>query len=181
MNKHFTQYMDDLRASAIKRLEELEDDLTPQAEGDLKIALEELKIYQAEIEIQNEELIEQQKFLEREKSRYMTLFEFSPVGFVVLDQNGIIRHLNATFSEWFSGGSSKLIGRALAKFIHHEDRNAFISRFEAFLKKPNGKLFNVRLIIDDEIVNVSLAGKEIHNFDFETTVTTGLMVSVSKV
>src|SRR6056297_2578898 len=65
-----------------------------------KLALD-LNIHQRELEIQNEELVDAQYKLSLLKDHYHHLFNNSPVGFVILDYNSIIRKINLTFANMF--------------------------------------------------------------------------------
>jgi PAS domain S-box-containing protein len=58
--------------------------------------LEELKTYQIELETQNEELRQTQRQLETSLNKYSDLYDFSPVGYITLNQAGCIQELNLT-------------------------------------------------------------------------------------
>ncbi len=57
--------------------------------------IEELRIYQAELELQNEELNQAQDQLAQAKERYRRLFDDLPVPALVVDGNGFIAEINA--------------------------------------------------------------------------------------
>ena len=56
----------------------------------------ELRTYQQELQVQNEELRETQQKLEESLDRYSNLYEYAPVGYVSLDQDGYILQINLT-------------------------------------------------------------------------------------
>lgn len=47
--------------------------------------LEELRVYQAELEIQNQQLRDSEYVANREQQRYLTLFDTMPIGALVVD------------------------------------------------------------------------------------------------
>ena len=65
--------------------------VTPAA---LTHALEELRIHDAELEIQNEELGQSRMQAEELQTRYFRHFDLAPVGMIRLDENGIVLEAN---------------------------------------------------------------------------------------
>lgn len=60
----------------------------------LQELVEELQVYQAELEIQNQQLRDTQTALEQERLKYFSLFQGLPLPAFVLDKQGIIEDLN---------------------------------------------------------------------------------------
>ena len=56
----------------------------------------ELEVHQIELELQNEELRETSISLQKAKDEYWQLFDLAPVGFLKLDQEGLIVDINST-------------------------------------------------------------------------------------
>src|SRR5207302_8391543 len=71
----------------------------PQAEEalsppDLRSALGELRIYEAELEIQNEELLDSRARIEESQRKYFRHFDLAPVGLIRLNLKGQILEAN---------------------------------------------------------------------------------------
>ena len=56
----------------------------------------ELEVHQVELEMQNQELLETQLRLEEAYDQYADLFDFAPVGYLLLDEEGIVKNINLT-------------------------------------------------------------------------------------
>src|SRR3982751_446930 len=61
---------------------------------DLRSAIAELRIYEAELEIQNEELLENRAQIEDSQKKYFRHFDLAPVGLIRLDREGLILETN---------------------------------------------------------------------------------------
>ena len=106
---------------------------------------EELQIHQIELELQNEELITTQQTLEESRFRYVHLFNDAPVGYVILDGSGMVKHFNTTFFTMIPGLEIKKSGQAFADFLVKEDAEKFRARFKALYKSPLGKQIESRM------------------------------------
>jgi len=65
-----------------------------QSVQDLRSAVEELHIFDAELQIQNEELLESRAQIEESQKKYFRHFDLAPVGLIRLDHKGLILAAN---------------------------------------------------------------------------------------
>ena len=94
-----------LRAAAEKKLENAFSDLdkdSPERTKDIKILLHELQVHSIELELQNEELLKTQQNLEESRNQFKNLFDFAPVGYLVLNEDAIILNANNTICSLLS-------------------------------------------------------------------------------
>lgn len=101
----------------------------------LQHVLHELQVYEAELDIQNQELRKAQAELEKSRDRYADLFDFSPLGYVILDGRGVIREINLTAAGMFEQERRFLVGFPLIHFVLAEDRPAVMSHLRRCRKR----------------------------------------------
>lgn len=87
--------------------------------------LHELHIHQIELEMQNEELRRVQKALEESRDRYEDLYEFSPMGYLTLNESGMITEINFTACDMLGSVRHKLLNRRFSRFISAEDNDTW--------------------------------------------------------
>jgi PAS domain S-box-containing protein len=134
-----------LREQAEARLSNSVSNVENLSLEEIKTLFHEYQVHQIELELQNEELRDTQKQFELARDRFARLFNDAPVGYLTIDQNGIIAQTNQTFAEMVERDAHLLGGKALVDFIATADRSAFLGRFKAFFKNPEGKQLSFTL------------------------------------
>jgi PAS domain S-box-containing protein len=92
----------------------------------LEHLLEEQHNHEVELEMQNRELREAQQELEESRNRYADLYDFAPVGYVSLDNMGVIQQINLTGSAMIGIERERLIGMPFSRYVQPEDREVFL-------------------------------------------------------
>ena len=85
----------------------------------------ELRVHQIELEMQNEELRRTHQELAEEHERYLDLYDFAPVGYCTLSEQGRIIKLNLTASTMLNMTRNDLIGQRITRFILDDDQHIF--------------------------------------------------------
>ncbi len=151
--------MDSLKEKAVQIYLDSDHNEDPEGLDDnVKQILQELRVHQIELELQNEELKQSQEELVRQRERYYQLFHHAPVGYALIDTNGIIRKANRSLCKMLELTGNDTVERPLTRYIHNEDHNIFHSRFRAFYKRPDKKTIEVRLK-SPEIKYVEIRGR----------------------
>jgi len=83
--------------------------------------LHELRVYQIELEMQNETLRQSQIELEESRDRYRDLYDFSPVAYLSLNASGMIVEINHNGALLLGMERSRLYKRNFAQFVSRED------------------------------------------------------------
>jgi diguanylate cyclase (GGDEF)-like protein/PAS domain S-box-containing protein len=87
--------------------------------------LEELEIHQIELELQNEYLSQAHARLEAALNQSMALYDFSPVGNVLLDASGSIIKVNLSGAQMLGMERARLIGSKFGLYLPVADRGVF--------------------------------------------------------
>jgi len=103
----------ELRRLAVVRLKGQAALAPPQTEADTKRLLHELQVHQLELEMQNAELQEARDKVEALLETYTDLYDFAPIGYFSIDEEGLILEVNLTGSAMLWVERSRLINRRL--------------------------------------------------------------------
>jgi diguanylate cyclase (GGDEF)-like protein/PAS domain S-box-containing protein len=87
--------------------------------------LEELEIHQIELELQNEHLNTARAQLEQALNQSNELYDFSPVGSVLVDASGEITRLNLAAAQLLTTERARLIGNRLGLYVAEAQRAQF--------------------------------------------------------
>ena len=99
--------------------------------GETNDLIKELQVHHLELEIQNRELRETQQQLAHSRMRYADLYDFSPIGYASLAENGVIEEINIAGGKLLGDNPHKLIGRPFADFIDAE----YAGSFQEYLRR----------------------------------------------
>jgi len=94
-------------------------------ESDAKKLLHELQVHQIELEMQNEELKQANDTAEEALRRYTMLYDFAPMGYFILDDDGSIVDLNFTGAEILGDKRFSLINSNFKLFIAESSKPVF--------------------------------------------------------
>jgi PAS domain S-box-containing protein len=103
----------------------------PKSKTDPQRLLHELQVHQIELEMQNAELQEARDRMEAMLEKYTDLYDFAPVGYFSLDEQGRILEVNLTGAALLGVERSRLINQPLPRFVTPASQPGFL----AFLKR----------------------------------------------
>jgi PAS domain S-box-containing protein len=138
-------HAEELRRKAEERLrleEPLPEEISP---AEAQKLIHELRVHQIELEMQNDELRQAQEILEESRSRYSDLYDFAPIGYLTLDELGIIREANLTAARLLQVERSRIIDRQFTHFMVTGDRGAFRRHLNLVLKGRERQTAELRL------------------------------------
>jgi len=114
---------------------------------DLESLIEELRLHQIELELQNESLRATRNLLEQSLQRYEDLYQEAPVALLTLSEDGTIREANQSAATLLDEPRSALIGRRLGLWISEDRRPAFNTLLADVLSGECRRRLELRLVI----------------------------------
>ena len=115
----------DLRRRAEEVLKKRCGELDNIPPADMQLIVHELQVHQLELEMQNEELRRMQQELEASCEKYFNLYDLAPVGYVTLNEKGIILETNLFAAQLVGTDRRHLVGQPLYHLIYREDQDLY--------------------------------------------------------
>jgi diguanylate cyclase (GGDEF)-like protein/PAS domain S-box-containing protein len=126
------QLQQQLRASAEAHIADAEPLTTSVLAADN--LLHELRVYEVELEIQNEELQRTQAILELSRAHYAELYDFAPVGYLTINAEGLITELNFTAEKLLGVDRKYLILRHFARYVADIEMDRWYLKLKKMLR-----------------------------------------------
>jgi PAS domain S-box-containing protein len=104
------------------------------------------------LEIQNRELREAQRSLERARTRYFEFFDSSPIAYFVFDERHHLEELNAVGGELLGGGPTKWRHRPFFPLLVEADRQRFHHHLQRVLRERLSEEIELKLVGPDSKV-----------------------------
>jgi PAS domain S-box-containing protein len=124
----------DLREQAERTVREADMPPAEMSEADIATLVHELQVHQIELEMQNDELHRTQTELEQSRTKYADLFDLAPVGYVVLDRDGIIVEANLTAGSLLKKERGRFLLKPFTLFVASDSRDTFRHHYGAVFK-----------------------------------------------
>ena len=124
-----------------------------EAEGGPGRLLHELQVHQIELEMQNRDLREARGQIEEARDRYADLYDFAPVGYMILDENGVIEEINLTGASMLGKERSNILGRPFFSYLDRKDRDPFRHVLKECREKSEKEIAEVGLVKDGTILH----------------------------
>jgi PAS domain S-box-containing protein len=125
-----------LRKQAEARLRSKAPKLQEFSLDEMNVLIHELQVHQVELEMQNEALHQSQVSLEEANRKYSDFYDFAPVGFLTLDESGLIREVNLTAASQLGVTRRHLIEKPFRFFVAVEDRRGFLLYLKRVFQQP---------------------------------------------
>jgi len=106
----------------------------------------ELRVYQAELEMQNEELRRVEGELNALLSRYFEMYDQAPVGYLTLSEQGVIREVNLTAATLLGVARKALVKQPITRFIFPEDQDIYSLHSKQLKETGTPQAWDMRLL-----------------------------------
>jgi len=127
------------------------------SEETVKELFHELRVHQIELEMQNDELRKTRDSLEISRAKYFDLYDLAPVGYLTLDNKGLILEANLTSANILGLPREKLVNQPFSRFVNNHDFPVYFGKqkkllenkvpqsYELEIQNSNGLIVNVLL------------------------------------
>ncbi len=109
----------------------------------------ELRVYQIELEMQNDELRRTQSDLEHIKARYFDIYDLAPEGYLIISDKGIIIESNLTAATMFGESRNTLVKKRITEYIFKEDQDVYYSYRKQLLESMHPNECELRMLKAD--------------------------------
>jgi PAS domain S-box-containing protein len=149
-NKADSDEFADLRKQAEKALRGKSGELSDISPEDMPRVIHELQVHRLELEMQNEELRRIRHELEDSRDRYSDLYNFAPVGYFTVSEEGLILGMNLTGANLLCMERGLLIGEPLSRFIARDDQDVFRLHRSQVLETRARQTCEVKMVKRDD-------------------------------
>ncbi|HME45300.1 MAG TPA: PAS domain S-box protein [Syntrophorhabdales bacterium] len=130
------------------------ENLSPE---EARALLEDLRLHQTKLEMQNEELKRAQQVIDESREKLSDLYDFAPVAYLTLDRNSMIQEANLTAATLLDVERQQLVGKTFFSFVAQEYRDRYFEHHRKViegcqkeacrlqLKSDRGRIFYGRL------------------------------------
>ena len=126
------------------------DDSTQQkSPEEINEMLKELQTYQIELEVQNEELLKTQRELSDVRDQFADLFDYAPVGYIVLELDHSIGNANLTICKMLGITRISLYKKGIFEFILSDDKEKLTSLLKEVAGSKSKQISDFRLLKKD--------------------------------
>jgi PAS domain S-box-containing protein len=135
-----------LRQRAENFLRQTRDDISRMDAEDVQRLVRELQIHQIELKMQNEALLQTQDDLEKSRQEYQDLYDFAPVGYLMLDRSGCIVRANVKALEILNSPFERISGRKFLEFVHSSSQEIYLKYFAESLRAHDALKCELELV-----------------------------------
>jgi signal transduction histidine kinase len=142
----------ELRRRAEERLNEQAPETGPdRTDADTLRLVHELQVHQIELEMQNSELHRARLEIETSLDKYTELYDFAPVGYFSIDQQGIIQEVNLMGASMLGAVRARLLQQRLQAFVAPTSRPIIDAFLKTVFAKPGKQACEALLLTATDV------------------------------
>ena len=115
-------------------------------QGDELKLLHELEVHQIELELQNEELLQAEKEAQLSAEKYAELFDFAPLGYFIVSDEGNIIGLNLRGAQMLAKERSLLLNSRFGFFVTNDTKPIFNRFLDNLFKSGKNEFCEITLL-----------------------------------
>ena len=177
LDNHFQDKLSELRSQAeavLPRKGFEVPDVSALSTEEIQDLVHELHVYQIELEMQNVDLRQSQIKMEELKDRYLDLYDFAPVGYMNLNDKGLILEANLAAVRLLGVERTSLINMFFSHFVYQEFMNAYFSYLKQVFESQSKQTCEIKLTRKDgtifhaQLESVSVQDESRHHIHCQT-------------
>lgn len=141
-----TEHRDTMRKQAEVMLSKSGTDLKLMSSADIETLMFEFQVHQIELELQNEELKRAHQELSASRDDFARIYNLSPVAYLTLTGQGIIKKANMAAAQLLGGSVEALVNKKLGKFIHPSDQDKYYFFLQDLAMEKKNHILDVKLV-----------------------------------
>lgn len=131
---------------------------------EINILLNELQVYQLELEMQNDELKASYATLDQERAKFVGLYDLAPVGYFILDYLGVVEEANQNGVDLLNMSKQTILRRRFQSFIAPHSWQDFYNFLHRMQHSDGKQSAEIKLLLPHEkIVYTRMEGIAISN------------------
>ena len=119
---------------------------------EMRHLIHELQVNKIELEMQNDNLRLMQENLQKSQEKYFDLFDLAPVGYLTLNEKGIIVNANLSAAALLGRPKSYLVGRPLSGFLLPDEKDLFRKCYVQLVRTLEDQVCEGRTAAEDGAV-----------------------------
>ncbi|MBT5425418.1 MAG: PAS domain S-box protein, partial [Bacteroidetes bacterium] len=135
----------ELRKKAEQSIHQEAEEISNLSPVETARLLHELRVYQLELEMQNEELRKTQRELQKTKDEYLNLYDFAPVGYFTVNEKGIVIKANLTLAKKLGTERSQMTNKPFNKFVCAGSQDSYYLFLNRLLEKTSNQSMELKL------------------------------------
>jgi hypothetical protein len=126
----------------------------------------ELAVHQIELEMQNEDLKNAEEQLRKSRDKYFTLYDFSPIGYLTFDENGLIIEANQAAADLLGVNKTYMIKKPFMIYLSHDSQEEFINHRKSVFELNKKQKTHLKIINkNSEKLNIQIESIKIKEED----------------
>ena len=138
-----------LREKAEKFVYEPNNNLDNLKSEEIKALFHELQVHQIELEMQNDELKRVYNELEVSKKHYLDLYDNAPVGYILINSDGIIIQTNLTALTLLKLNKKDMVNSKIQNYIYKNDQDIFYMLNKSIINEKKKYDCELRMLKSD--------------------------------
>jgi PAS domain S-box-containing protein len=126
---------------------------------EMQVQNEELTVINEELQVQNAQLQATRSELISSNQKYQDLFDSAPVGYVIINERGVIYQANKTFADISHDDSEKSSGKKLYDYISDDTKDVLFGTIRKSKKSNNVESATLNILSGDHTLHISLRCK----------------------